>query len=183
MLAPAGEGFGQKKQAKCEEGPRGTRNWELIGRDYVYFDYVICPADMDPALPLVRVWITTRGKGIAVEKWSQDRGGADSVAVFDGEKRAYTLFRDLKAVPLKMLKAERRLGVPADIAGQPFMAKGLDLIPIQNLTPDSAERVKKVFENADTVIKKAEAKAVLLYESPRIGAIAESLLDNPPKEK
>jgi hypothetical protein len=181
MLAPARAGLGQKKEAKCEDGPRGARNWEQIGRDYVYFDYVLCPADVDPPGPLVRVWITTRGQGIALERWAQDREGADSVAVYDGKKKAYTLFRDLKAVPLKMLKAERRSGIPAEVAGEPFMVKGLELIPLQNLTPDSGERVKKVFAEADTVIKKAGSKVPLLFESSRIGVIAESLLDHPPK--
>ena len=183
VLAPAGAGLGQKKEGKCEDGPRGTRNWELIGRDYVYFDYVLCPAGAEPPSPLVRVWITTRGQGIALERWSQDREGADSVAVFDGKKKAYTLFRDLKAVPLKMLKAETRAGIPADMGGRPFLAKGTELIPFENLTPDSGERVEKVFGNADAGVKKAGAKVPLLYEAPRIGVITESLLDHPPRAR
>ena len=183
LVAPAGALLGQKKPTKCEVGPRGMRNWELVGRDYVYFDYVICPADINPRNPLVRVWITTRGNGIALEKWTQDRQGADNVSMFNGEKKAYTIYRDLNAIPLTLLKAERRSSVPADVAGRPFLGEGVSLIPIKNLTPDSAKWVEKAFEEADSVIKKAEAKEVLLYEAPRIGAIVESLLDHPPKQK
>jgi len=38
---PAGEGRGQKKPDKCEISSPIVRNWELIGRDYVFFDYVL----------------------------------------------------------------------------------------------------------------------------------------------
>jgi hypothetical protein len=130
---------------------------------------------MDPAKPLVSVWITTRGNGIAVEQWAQGRDGADNVAVYHGKKRAYTLYRDLDAIPLKMLTAERRPGIPADMSTQPFVAEGLDLIPFKSLTPESAERARKVFENADALIKKARDKVPLLHEFTRTAAIVDSL--------
>jgi hypothetical protein len=179
-LAPADAVFGQKKQTDCQQGSNLPRNWDLIGRDYVYFDYVLCPADINPAQPLVRVWITTRGNGFAVEKWAQGRDGADIVSVFYGKKKAYTLYRDLDAVPLQMFKAERRSSVPQDMSKQPFMAEGASLIPFENLTPESAEKAKKVFESADTIIKAAQNKVALLHESPRIAVIVDAL-DKPLK--
>ena len=179
-LALADAVFAQKKQADCQQGSNLPRNWDLIGRDYVYFDYVLCPADINPAQPLVRVWITTRGNGFAVEKWAQGRDGADIVSVFYGKKKAYTLYRDLAAVPLQMFKAERRSSVPEDMSKQPFMAEGPNLIPFENLAPESAEKAKKVFESADTIIKAAQNKVALLHESPRIAVIVDAL-DKPLK--
>jgi hypothetical protein len=175
MVVPAGAGLGQKKQSQCEQAAQTNRNWELIGHDYVYFDYVLCPANMNPPNPLIRIWITTHGDGLAVEKWAQDRDGADVVSMFNGKKKAYTLYRDLNAIPLKVFKAESRSGVPAETGKQPFIAQGTDLIPLENLTPDSAERARKVFENADVLIKTAQSKASLLHETSRIAAIFESL--------
>jgi hypothetical protein len=156
------------------------RNWELVGQDYIYFDYVLCPADMTPRNPLVRVWITTHGDGFAVEKWAQERDGADSVSVFHGKKKAYTIYRDLNAIPLTVFKAESRAGVPAETGRQPFLAEGSTLVPFENLTTDSAEKVKKVFENADILIKKAQSKVSLLREAQRMGAVVNSL-DSPLK--
>jgi hypothetical protein len=57
---------------------------------------------MAPPRPAVSIWITMRGNGIAVEKWKQDDNGADTVAVFDGKKKAYTLYRHLNAVPFTL---------------------------------------------------------------------------------
>jgi hypothetical protein len=173
--APDGAGFAQKKQGRCEQAAQTERNWEMIGQDYVYFDYVLCPADANSADPLVRVWITTRGDGIAVEKWLPERDGADSVSVFNGKKKAYTLYRDLNAVPLKVFKSERRSAVPPDMAGQPFLVEGSSLVPLENLTPDSAERAKKVLESADVLIRHAQRKGQLLRESQRIAAIVNTL--------
>ncbi len=173
--ATTGVGFGQKKQAQCGQAAQGERNWELIEQDYVYFDYILCPADMNPPQPLARIWITTRGNGIAVEKWAQDRDGADSVSKFYGKKKAYTLYRDLDAVPLKVFKAESRSGVPAETGHRPFMAEGSNLVPFENLTPESAERVKKVFENADIIIKKAQNKVAMIRQTPQIAVIVDSL--------
>ncbi|MDX6304727.1 MAG: hypothetical protein QOI77_1696, partial [Blastocatellia bacterium] len=127
MVVPAGAGLGQKKQSQCEQAAQTNRNWELIGHDYVYFDYVLCPANMNPPNPLIRIWITTHGDGLAVEKWAQDRDGADVVSMFNGKKKAYTLYRDLNAIPLKVFKAESRSGVPAETGKQPFIAQGTDL--------------------------------------------------------
>lgn len=173
--APAGAEPGQKKKAQCEQAAKVQRNWESIGREYVYFDYILCPAGMDPPNPLVRVWITARGNGYAVEQWAQDRDGADSVSVYHDKKMAYTLYRDLNAIPLKMFAAERRSGVPADAAGQPFLLEGVELIPLKNLAPDAAERARKVFEDADILIKKARDKVPLLHEIRTITGILESL--------
>jgi hypothetical protein len=181
-VAPAGTGFGQQKQSKCEQGERSERNWELIEHDYVYFDYILCPAGMNPPNPLVRVWITTRGDGIAVEEWAQSRGGADLVSMYHGKKKAYTLYRDLNAIPLGAFSNEARAGVPADVAGQPFLDEGPILIPLKNLTPESAERVKKVFENADVLVDGARRKVALLREAPRIATVVDSL-DRPLKQK
>ena len=175
VVAPAGAGFGQKNQAQCEQSSKTERNWELLGQDYVYFDYILCPLGMNPSNPLVRIWITTRGDGIAVEKWAQDRDGADIVSMFNGKKKAYTLYRDLNAIPLKVFKAESRSGVPAETGRQPFLAEGSNLVPLENLTPESAERAKKVFENADILIKQAQRRVALLRETPRIAVIVEAL--------
>ena len=171
----AGVGFGQKKQAQCEESSKAVRNWELIDRDYFYFDYILCQAGMDPQKPLVWVWITRRGNGYAVEKWAQDRDGADAVSMFHGKKKAYTLYADLNAVPLTLFKAERRAAVPANMSRQPFLLEGSQLIPLEKLTPDSAEAFKYVFKNADVLIRKAQGKVPLLHESPRIEALTDSL--------
>lgn len=182
LPSPVGAGLGQKKKDPCEQGPILPRNWEQIGRDYIYFDYVLCPADVDPPSPLVRIWITTQGNGFALEKWAGDRQGADVVAVFYGKKRSYTLYRDLKAIPLKLFKAERRSGVPDEISSQPFLGEGVNLIPLENLTPESAKKIRKVFENADVLIKTAEAKKGLLPEAPRMGSVTEAL-NEPMKEQ
>jgi hypothetical protein len=180
VMPPARAASGQKKSSQCEQAAQTERNWEVIGDDYVYFDYILCPADVKPANPLVKVWLTTRGNGFAVEKWTPDRDGADDVAVFYGTKKAFTLYRDLNAVPLKIFKAESRAGVPADTAKQPLLADGNSLIPFENLTPDSAEKAKKVFEAADILIRGAQAKIQLLRETARIGVIVNSL-DRPLK--
>jgi hypothetical protein len=178
--ANGGAGSGQKKPAQCELGPNQPRNWELLGENYVYFDYVLCPADLNPPQPLVRIWITTRGEGIAVENWTKGRDSADVVSMFHGKKKDYTLYRDLNAIPLTVFKAEKRSSVPADMAGQPFMAEGVNLVPLENLTSESADKVKKVFETADAIIKSAQRKTPLLYEAPKIGVIVDAL-DTPPK--
>ena len=175
VVAPVGAGFAQKKPAKCEQGSMTEQNWALVGQDYVYFDYVLCPAEMNPTNPLVRIWITTAGDGIAVEKWAQDRDGADNISVFHGKKKAYTLYRDLNAIPLNVFKAENRSGVPADVGRQPFLAEGSTLAPLENLMPDSAERATKVFENADILIRKAQSKVALIRETLRIAALVDTL--------
>lgn len=167
--------LGQKKQAQCEQSSKTVRNWSLIGRDYVYFDYILCPASEDAQEPLVKVWITTRGNGYSVEKWAQDRDGADAISMFHDKKQAYTLYRDLNAVPLTLFKAERRAAVPANIGSESFLLEGSRLIPLKELTPQSAEMVKRVFKNADIVIRRAQDKVPLIAESHRLGAIAESL--------
>ena len=176
IVVPSASG---QKKSKCEEGPQGTSNWDMHGQDYVYFDYTICPAKMDPPTPLVRVMITTRGQGIALEKWIENRDGVDSIVVFDKKKTAYTLFRDLNAIPLKMLSADRRSAIPATMGTQPFLARGLDLVPFQSLSSEQSGRIKKVLDDADIIIKKAQGRLVLLYESKRIVDIASGLLDNP----
>ena len=175
VLLPAGAGLGQKKQSQCEQAAQTNRNWELIGRDYIYFDYVLCPANMNPASPLIRVWITTHGDGLAVEKWAEDGDRADVVSMFNGKKKAYTLYRDLNAIPLQVFKAEHRSGVAAETSKQLFLAQGNSLIPLENLTPDSAERARKVFENADVLIRTAQIKGALLHDASRMAAIFESL--------
>ena len=180
---PKGDaGSGQSKPAQCELGPEQPRNWELLGQDYVYFDYVLCPAGLNPPQPLIRIWITTRGEGIAVENWTKDRNGVDVVSMFHGKKKDYTLYRDLNAIPLTVFKADRRSTVPPEMAGQPFMAEGLNLVPFANLKPESAENVKKVFEAADAIIKSAQRKTPLLFEAPKIGVIVDAL-DKPPKAR
>lgn|GEM_PF-7053281 len=171
----AGEGRGQKKSYKCESASPVERNWELIGREYVFFDYVLCPPDAQPPAPLVRVWLTTKGDGFAIEKWAEGRDGADSVSVYRGKKLAFIIYRDLDAVPLSLFKAERRSAVSEEIARQPFLVDAPNLIPLENLTPESAETVKKVFENADVLIKQAQQRNALLNESRRIGVVVDAL--------
>jgi hypothetical protein len=179
--APAGAVRAQQKtSARCEQAPKGERNWEMLKNDYVYFDYVLCPPGLDPPSPLVRVWLTTKGDGISVEKWEQGRDGADLVAVFHGKKKAYTLYRDLAAVPLNVFKAERRSNVPAETAARPFLQEGSSLIPAENLTPESAARVAKAFENADVLVRRAQGKVTLLRETARIEVVVDSL-DRPLK--
>lgn len=175
LLVASEAGLAQKKMDRCEQGANTPRNWEVIGRDYVYFDYILCPPALDPPQPLVGIWITGRGEGISVEKWAQDRNGADVVVVFHGKKKAFTLYRDLNAIPLKVFKAERRSAVPEDISKQPFLAEGSSLVPLGNLTPESAERVRKVFESADTIIKTAQRRVALLHETERIADILNAL--------
>lgn len=175
--SPVDVGFGQKKQAQCEQSSRSVRNWELIGQFYVYFDSVLCPASADPQNPLVRVWITTRGNQYAIEKWAQDRNGADVISMFHDNKQIYTLYRDLNAVPLTMFKAERRAAVPVHMGNQSFLLEGFNLIPLEKLTPDSVAIVKRVFKNADIIIKTAQDKVPLLSEAPRLAAVAEALTE------
>ena len=181
-LASVNAGFGQQKPSKCEQADPAERNWEQLERGYVYFDYVICPLGMDPPNPLVRVWITTQGDGIAVEKWAEGRAGADRVSMYHGKKKAYTLYRDLDAIPLAAFNSEARAGVPADLAGQPFLDEGRLLIPLKNLAPESAERVNKAFENADGLVEKAQRKVALLREVRRIENLVNAL-DKPIKPK
>lgn len=166
---------GQKKPARCEPATHTIRNWELIGSEYVFWDFVLCPPDTKPPSPLVRVWLTGRGDGYSVERWAPGRDGADLVAVYDGKKRAFTLYRDLDAIPLALLKAERRAAVAAETAKQPFLLRGPVLIPLENLTPESSERVIKVFRNADVLVRKAQLKTPLLHETQKIEAIFKSL--------
>ena len=174
--APAGAGRAQQKiPARCEQAPKGERNWEVLKEEYVYFDYVLCPPGVDPPSPLVMVWLTVRGDAISVEKWAQGRDGADLVTVFHGKKKAYTLYRDLAAVPLKVFKAERRSTVPTETATRPFLQEGSSLIPAENLTPESAARVAKVFENADVLVRQAQNKVAMIRETPRIAVVVESL--------
>jgi hypothetical protein len=175
LVAIADVGLGQQKPSQCEQGPNQPRNWELIGNDYVYFDYILCPADIKPPQPLVRIWITTQGDGVAVEKWAQGRDGADLISMFHGTKKAYTLYRDLDAIPLKVFKAESRKSVPAGMSKQPFLIEGSDIIPLENLTAESAEKVKKAFESADIIIKSAQRKVALYHETPKIEAILDAL--------
>ena len=79
-----------------------------------------------------------------------------------------------------MFKAERRAGVPAETGKQPFMAEGSNLVPLENLTPESAERVRKVFESADIIVRSAQGKMQLIRETQRIGVVVASL-DTPLK--
>jgi hypothetical protein len=173
--APAGEGRGQKKPDKCELSAKTVRNWDVIGNEYVFFDYVLCPPGLQPPAPLVRVWLTTKGDGFAIEKWGEGRDGADSVSVYRGKKRAFTLYRELGAVPLTIFKAERRSAVPADLAAQPFMQEGVNLIPLENLKPESAERVRKVFEGADVLVRAAQGRYALLHDVPKMEVIVTAL--------
>lgn len=103
---PAGARRRPKIPDKCEMPAPYGRNWELIGHEYVIFDYVLCPPGLQPPAPLVSVWLTTKGDGFAIEKWAEGRDGADSVSVYRGKKMAFTLYRDLDAVPLSLFKAE-----------------------------------------------------------------------------
>lgn len=187
----AGAGVGQKNRGECVQARRKERTSGKVGKDYVYMDYVLCSPDMDPPNPLVRVWLTTRldpmyegkweasRKGadlqIDVEKWVSGRDGADLISVSHGRRSDYTLYRDLSAVPLEVFKAERRSDVPAEVSSQPFLLEGPSLIPLENLTPESAERVRKVFEDADALVKRAEGRKTLNEESKRILAMVESL--------
>ena len=182
LMASAYTGFGQQKPAKCEQADPAERNWEQLERGYVYFDYVLCPPGMSPPNPVVRVWITTQGNGIALEKWAEGRAGADRVSMYHGKKKAYTLYRDLDAIPLEAFNSEARAAVPADVAGQPFLDEGRLLIPLKNLAPDSAERVKKAFENADELVVKAQRRVALLREAGRIANLVNAL-DRPIKPK
>ena len=172
---PDGEGRGQKKPDKCELSAKTVRNWDLIENEYVFFDYVLCPPGLQPPAPLVRVWLTTRGDGFAIEKWAAGRDGADAVSVYRGKKRAFTLYRELAAVPLTIFKAESRSAVPADMAAQPFMQEGVNLIPFENLKPESAEKVRKVFDGADILVRAAQNRNVLLNDSAKIGVIVKAL--------
>jgi hypothetical protein len=74
-----------------------------------------------------------------------------------------------------LLKSERRTEVAAEQRGQFFMARGAYLIPLQDFAPESAKRVSRAFENADTLIKFAQDKGVLLFEFPKIAALVETL--------
>lgn len=176
-LAAAGAGRArqQKTSAQCEQAPKGERNWEQLNGEYVFFDYALCPPGVEPASPLVMVWLTTRGDGISVEKWERGRDGADLVTVFHGKKKAFTLYRDLAAVPLKVFKAERRSTVPSETAARPFLQEGNSLVPAENLTPESAARVAKVFESADGLVRRAQGKVALIRETERISAIVDAL--------
>src|SRR5687767_5625638 len=180
--APAGSGFARQKQAKCEQADPSERNWELFERGYVYFDYILCPPGMTPPNPLVRVWITTQGNGIALEKWAERRAGADVITLYHGKKKAYTLYHDLDAIPVEAFNDEARAAVPADVAAQPFLDGGRILIPLKNLAPDSAERVKKAFASADGIVTKSERKVALLREAQRIETLVDAL-DRPLKPK
>jgi hypothetical protein len=173
---------GQKppgQQAQCRPNAPIERNWELIGHDYMYFGYTICPpAIANDAHPLVTIWLTFRGDGISVAKWCTDRTGADQVSVSHGDKKAYTLFRDLNAVSIGLLKAESRPSIPAEIAAQPFLTEGKTLVPTVNLTPEAAERIKQIFATADTLIQKGENEQSLLHVSDKLAALAD-LLNHP----
>ena len=172
---PAGAPRRPKIPDKCETPSPSARNWELIGHGYVFFDYVLCPPGLQPPAPLVSVWLSAKGDGFSIEKWAEGRDGADLVSVYRGNKMAFTLYRDLDAVPLSLFKAERRSAVPAEMARQPFLREGSHLIPLTNLAPESVERVKKVFGSTDVLIKQAQRKSVLLNESPKIGIIVDAL--------
>ena len=178
-LAMRGDASGQKKQAPCRANPPIERNWELVGRDYMYFGYTLCPPDVaNDSRPLVTVWFTLRGDGISVVKWRKDRHGADQVSLSRGDKRAYIIFHDLDAIPVGLLKAESRGGIPAETAKQPFLAEGKTLIPAENLPPEAAQRIKKAFEYADALIQKGESEVSLLHESNKMVALAD-LLNRP----
>lgn len=171
-----------KRPPKCEHPAPAERNWEVIGDDYVYWDYLLCPPGVEPSGLLVKVWLTGRGDGYSVEKWSPGRDGADAVVVYHGTKKAFTLYRDLDAIPLKVFKAERRSAVPAKTAGQPFLAQGSSLIPLENLMPQSAERVTKIFESGDVLVRQAQRKTALLRETAKIEIIFAALKE-PLKEQ
>ena len=95
--------------------------------------------------------------------------------MYDGTKRAFTLYRDLDAVPLALFKAERRSGVSAETARSPFLFRGTSLIPVENLAGESAARVRKVFASADHPVRQAQLKKALLHDVPQIEAIFDSL--------
>jgi len=61
------------------------------------------------------------------------------------------------------------------MARQPFLVEGSQLIPLENLTQESVERVKKIFGSTDVLIKRAQLRSVLLNESPKIGLIVDAL--------
>lgn len=179
----AQEGYIQKKPAGCESASRTEQNWETLGHSKVYFDYVLCPAGLKPPSPLVMILLTAHvSDQIAVEKWTKERDGADLVARMHGRNVAYTLYRDLAAVPTKVFKAERRAGVPAAIAARPFVVDGARLIPFENLTPDSAERVEKIFRDADVLVRHAQDKAALIRDWERIALMLKAL-DQPPRAR
>lgn len=171
-----------KRPPKCEPAALAQRNWEEFGGEYVYWDYILCPPGAEPSGLLVKVWLTGRGDGYSVEKWSPARDGADAVVVYHGTKKAFTIYRDLEAIPLKVFKAERRSAVPAQTAGRPFLAQGSSLVPLENLTPESAERVTKIFESGDVLVRQAQRKTALLRESEKIEAIFKALKE-PLKEQ
>lgn len=171
-----------KRPAKCEQAAPAERNWEEFNGEYVYWDYIVCPPGAEPSGLLVKVWLTGRGDGYSLEKWSPGRDGADAVVVYHRTKKAFTLYRDLDAIPLKMFKAERRSSVPAETAKQPFLAQGSSLIPLENLTPQSAERVTKIFESSDVLVRQSQRKMALIRETAKIETIFTSLKE-PLKEQ
>jgi hypothetical protein len=170
----AGAGIVKNKPPKCEQAAPAVRNWDVIEDEYVYWDYLLCPPD-EKSNPLVKVWLTGRGDAYSVEKWAQERDGADAVVVYRGTKKDFILYRDLNAIPLSMFKAERRSAVPAETASRPFMAKGSSLVPLENLTPESAERVVKIFQSGDVLVRQAQARGALLRDTPKIRVIFEAM--------
>jgi hypothetical protein len=50
-LTPSGAAPGQKKKPECYQASLGDRNWAMMGNDYIYFDYVVCPSGADPSQP------------------------------------------------------------------------------------------------------------------------------------
>lgn len=171
-----------KKPEKCEQAAPAQRNWEEFDGEYVYWDYIVCPPGAESSGLLVKVWLTGRGDGYSLEKWSPERDGADAVVVYHRTKKAFTLYRDLDAIPLKLFKAERRSSVAAETARRPFLAQGSSLIPLENLTPQSAERVTKIFESGDVLVRQAQRKMVLLRETAKIEVIFKALKE-PLKEQ
>lgn len=117
-----------------------------------------------------------------MDKWAPWRDGADYVAFYRGKKRAFTIYRDLDAVPLELFKAERRSDVPAETGSRPFLFQGTSLIPLENLTEESAERVMKVFGSADVLVRQAVVKTALLHEVPKMESIIKAL-KHPLKEQ
>ena len=177
------DGYIVKKRAECESASRTEQHWETLGQGKVYFDYVLCPAGLEPPSPLVMILITAHVKDqVVVEKWAKGRDGADLVALLHGRKVAFTLYRDLAAVPLNVFKAERRAGVPAEIARRPFVVEGPRLIPFEHLTPDSAERVERIFRDADVLVRHAQEKAALIRDWERIALMLKAL-DQPPRAR
>jgi hypothetical protein len=171
------------KPDKCEVGGRLPRNWAQFESIYVYFDYVLCPPDLKPARPLVQVWITGEGNSYEVDKLRVDRDGADVISVYRDKNKAFTLYRDLNAVPLSIFHADRRGQVPPEVAGKPFLQEGKLLIAFENLKSESGERVKKAFKGADAVIKAAERKVPLLHESSNIKEVYFALMTSLKSEK